>query len=71
MGLGMVGLGRMGANMARRLIRAGHRVMAYDVSHAAVTTLVGEGPLARRRRMAGGTAQPRAVWVMVPATNDA
>lgn len=42
MELGMVGLGLMGANMARRLIRAGHRVVAYDVSHEAVTTLVGE-----------------------------
>jgi len=43
MQLGMVGLGRMGANLSRRLMRAGHEVVAYDVSPEAVEGLAGEG----------------------------
>jgi len=43
MDLGMVGLGRMGANLTRRLLRDGHRVVVYDVDPAAVATLIAEG----------------------------
>jgi 6-phosphogluconate dehydrogenase len=69
MQIGMVGLGRMGANMARRLMRRGHECVVFDASPAAVQALAGEGALgadsfadlARRLR------KPRAVWLMVPA----
>ena len=54
MQLGIVGLGRMGANIARRLMRDGHSVVAYDVNPDAVSALAGEGAegaeLARRPR---------------------
>ena len=43
MDLGMIGLGRMGANMVRRFMRAGHRTIVYDTSAEAVTALVKEG----------------------------
>jgi 6-phosphogluconate dehydrogenase len=69
MQLGMVGLGRMGANIVRRLMRAGHECVVYDVDPGAVKTLSGEGATG-----AGSVAEfvealtpPRAVWVMVPA----
>jgi 6-phosphogluconate dehydrogenase len=69
MELGMIGLGRMGANMARRLIRAGHRCIVFDKSPQAVRELV-------REHAAGADSavdlvrnlnRPRAVWLMVPA----
>ena len=69
MQLGMVGLGRMGANIVRRLVRDGHRCAGTDVSADAVEALAAEG-------MAGASSaaelvhaleRPRAVWVMVPA----
>ena len=69
MQLGMIGLGRMGANIVRRLMRDGHECVVYDVSADAVTALEGEGA-------AGGTTleefvaklhKPRAIWIMVPA----
>ena len=69
MQLGMVGLGRMGANMTRRLMRDGHQLVVSDLSADAVKQLAGEG--------AGGSSSledliakltpPRAVWIMVPA----
>src|SRR6202166_288935 len=69
MQLGMVGLGRMGANMTRRLMRGGHHLVVSDLSADAVKQLAGEG--------AGGSSSledlvakktpPRAVWVMVPS----
>ena len=69
MQMGMVGLGRMGANMTRRLMRGGHQLVVSDLSPDAVKQLAGEG--------AGGSSSledliaklspPRAVWVMVPA----
>jgi len=67
--LGIVGLGRMGANMARRLMRAGHRCVVYDLNAEAVKTLAGEGAegVASLEEMAKALAPPRAVWVMVPA----
>ena len=69
MQLGMIGLGRMGANMVRRLMRGGHQCVVFDRSLDAVKALAGEGA-------AGGSSlddflqklkPPRAVWLMVPA----
>ncbi len=69
MQLGMVGLGRMGANLVQRLVRDGHRCVVYDVNPAAVEKLVGD-------RVVGATSLedlvskldgPRAVWLMLPA----
>jgi len=69
MELGMVGLGRMGANMARRLMRDGHRIVAYDVNPDAVTELAGEGAegASSLAELAAKLSAPRSVWVMVPA----
>ena len=69
MELGLVGLGRMGANMARRLMRDGHRIVAYDVNPDAVSALAGEGAEAASSlaELAGKLSAPRAVWVMVPS----
>ena len=69
MQLGMIGLGRMGANMVRRLMKGGHQCVVFDMFPKAVTALAAEGAT-------GGTsmadfvaklAKPRAVWLMVPA----
>ena len=69
MQLGMVGLGRMGANLVQRLVRDGHSCVVYDVNNAAVEKLVGE-------RVVGASSledlvskldAPRAVWLMLPA----
>jgi len=69
MQLGMIGLGRMGSNLVRRLMRDGHRCVAYDVNADAVTSLEGEGA-------AGATSledfvakldKPRTAWMMLPA----
>jgi 6-phosphogluconate dehydrogenase len=69
MQLGMVGLGRMGSNLVRRLMRDGHRCVVYDVNPDAVETMTKEGATG-----AGSAAEfvaaldaPRAVWIMVPA----
>jgi 6-phosphogluconate dehydrogenase len=69
MQLGIIGLGRMGANMARRLMRAGHQCVAYDVHADAVAGLAAEGA-AGSSSIADFVAKltpPRAVWLMVPA----
>ena len=49
MQLGMIGLGRMGANMVRRLLRAGHACVVYDIHPEAVQSLAKEGPRERHR----------------------
>jgi len=69
MELGIVGLGRMGANMARRLMRDGHKIVAYDVNPEAVSTLAGEGAeeASSLQEMAAKLSAPRSVWIMVPA----
>jgi 6-phosphogluconate dehydrogenase len=69
MELGIVGLGRMGANMARRLMRDGHKIIAYDVNPDAVAQLAGEGAdgASSLEEMASKLSAPRSVWIMVPA----
>ena len=69
MELGMIGLGRMGANMVRRLMRAGHRIVVYDTSAEAVAALAKEGATgaASLDDFLGRLPKPRCVWMMVPA----
>jgi 6-phosphogluconate dehydrogenase len=69
MQLGMIGLGRMGANMVRRLMHAGHQCVVYDVSPQSVQELAGEGAAgaASLDDFLGKLSKPRAVWMMVPA----
>ncbi len=69
MQLGMIGLGRMGGNIVRRLMAGGHRCVVYDKSEEAVRQLAGEGakPCADLEGFAALLAPPRAVWVMLPA----
>ena len=67
--LGMVGLGRMGAGIVRRLLRDGHRCVGYDVNPDAVTALEAEGAEGAESlaELAAKLSKPRAVWIMVPA----
>ncbi|HLM31273.1 MAG TPA: decarboxylating 6-phosphogluconate dehydrogenase [Solirubrobacterales bacterium] len=69
MQLGMVGLGRMGANLVRRLMRDGHDCVVYDVNPEAIGTLAGEGATGAESLddFIAKLSAPRAVWVMVPA----
>ncbi len=69
MQLGMVGAGRMGANIVRRLMSAGHECVAYDVDPEPVAELVAEGAggAATPAELAAALDTPRTVWVMVPA----
>ena len=69
MQLGMVGLGRMGANMVRRLIRGGHDCVVYDVFPKAVQELAAERatPSSSFEDFVKKLAKPRAIWLMVPA----
>jgi 6-phosphogluconate dehydrogenase len=67
--VGMVGLGRMGSNIARRLMRDGHPCVVYDVTPEAVASLAGEGATGADsiEAFVGALTPPRNVWVMVPA----
>ena len=69
MQLGMVGLGRMGANMTRRLMRGGHTLVVSDLSADAVKGLAGEGAIASSSLddLVGKLTAPRAAWIMVPS----
>jgi 6-phosphogluconate dehydrogenase len=69
MQLGMVGLGKMGANMTRRLIRGGHQLVVSDLSTEAVKGLAGEGAVGSSslQDLVQKLSAPRAVWIMVPA----
>jgi 6-phosphogluconate dehydrogenase len=69
MQLGMIGLGRMGANMVRRLLKAGHQAVVFDMSPKAVEELVGEKAIGSSSLtdFIKKLTKPRAVWLMVPA----
>ena len=69
MQLGMIGLGRMGANMVRRLIGGGHECVVFDMSSKAVDRLVKDRAVgsASLADLASRLAKPRAIWLMVPA----
>ena len=68
MQLGMIGLGRMGANMVRRLLKGGHTVVVFDVNAKAVSDLAAEGAVAASSiaDLCGKLAGPRHVWLMLP-----
>ena len=69
MRIGMVGLGRMGANMVRRLLKSGHDCVAYDRSADAVQAVAAQGArgVSSLRELIGALKTPRAIWIMVPA----
>src|SRR5580698_5401515 len=69
MQIGMIGLGRMGANMVRRLVQGGHECVAYDPKPEAVSAVAGFGGrgVSSAAELARSLKPPRAVWIMVPA----
>jgi 6-phosphogluconate dehydrogenase len=69
MRLGMIGLGRMGANMARRLTKGGHECVVYDVHAQAIKNVLQQGVVGASslEDLVARLAKPRAVWLMVPA----
>ena len=69
MRIGMIGLGRMGANMVRRLLKGGHECVVYDRSADAVKASVAQGAkgAGSLAELVAGLSAPRAVWIMVPA----
>jgi 6-phosphogluconate dehydrogenase len=70
MRIGMIGLGRMGAGMVRRLLKGGHECVAYDNSAEAVKSLAAQGAKGAKTlaELVDGLTAPRVVWVMVPAS---
>src|SRR5688572_18532120 len=69
MQIGMIGLGRMGANMVRRLLRGGHQCVVYDRNAETVKTVAGEGATGAESLddFIAKLNRPRAVWLMIPA----
>ncbi|MBW2517148.1 MAG: NAD-binding protein, partial [Deltaproteobacteria bacterium] len=69
MKLAMIGLGKMGMNMARRLMQGNHEVVAYDLNAEAVQQISKEGAsgAASLQEIVGQLAAPRVVWIMLPA----
>ncbi|MCS6926503.1 MAG: NAD(P)-binding domain-containing protein, partial [Candidatus Binatia bacterium] len=69
MQLGMIGLGRMGGNMVRRLLRGGHQCVIFGRTQEAIQALVAEGALGTTTLddFVAHLDPPRAVWLMVPA----
>jgi 6-phosphogluconate dehydrogenase len=69
MDIAMIGLGKMGANMVTRLLRGGHRVVAYDLNESAIQAVEAVGAAGARSldELAAKLPQPRVAWVMVPA----
>src|SRR5438128_2448107 len=69
MQIGMIGLGRMGANMARRLLKSGHQCVVFDMSPKAVQELVAEKAVGSSslQEFVQKLTKPRAIWLMVPA----
>src|SRR6478735_11835223 len=69
MQIGIIGLGRMGANMARRLLKGGHECVVFDRSREAVASLAAEhaSGASTLADFAGKLARPRSVWLMIPA----
>ena len=67
--LGMIGLGRMGANMSRRLLADGHECVVFDVSADRVAELAGEGATGASSLsdLVSKLPKPRALWIMLPA----
>src|SRR5262245_52586803 len=69
MKIGMIGLGRMGANMVKRLLKCGHECVVYDRAPAAVKELAQAGAIgaASLLELTKNLSSPRAIWLMVPA----
>ena len=69
MEIGIIGLGRMGGNMAQRLLKGGHKVVAFDFSAAAVQNAVSQGTTGAKDLpgLVSKLSKPRAVWLMVPS----
>ncbi|HSY57491.1 MAG TPA: NAD(P)-binding domain-containing protein, partial [Bradyrhizobium sp.] len=69
MQLGMIGLGRMGGNIVRRLMQHGHSAVVYDKDEKAVAAIASEGALASNslEHFVERLAKPRTAWVMLPA----
>src|SRR5690606_30755536 len=69
MQLGMIGLGRMGANMVRRLLAAGHECVVHDVTPLPIEELAAEGgtPAHTLEELVAALEPPRSIWVMIPA----
>ena len=68
MQFGMIGLGRMGANMARRLMRGGHSCVAHDIDEASIAALEAEGARGARTQdeFVAMLEGPRVIWLMLP-----